>query len=172
MWNLLDAFFLPDDYLWSNIWSCVIGNIGCVLCLILQPFASKLSSYFDSGPFMIKLFIEDSFSLFSLTLYLFYWRGMWNTLVIIQPDLLVGVWSSVPLGFGGCMLFGILSSQVSLEASLDGQYDNGKSIEFQIDYFQYLLKETNVRREQKGDIELETTIVNPSNQNTVDNTVL
>ena len=67
------------------------------------------------------------------------------------------------------MLFGILSSQVSLEASLDGQYDNGKSIEFQIDYFQYLLKETNVRREQKGDIELETTIVNPSNQNTVDN---
>ena len=97
---------------------------------------------------------------------------MWNTLVIIQPDLLIGVWSSVPLGFGGCMLFGILSSQVSLEASLDGQYDNGKSIEFQIDYFQYLLKETNVRREQKGDIELETTIVNPSNQNTVDNTVL
>ena len=97
---------------------------------------------------------------------------MWNTLVIIQPDLLVGVWSSVPLGFGGCMLFGILSSQVSLEASLDGQYDNGKSIEFQLDYFQYLLKETNVRREQKGDIELETTIVNPSNQNTVDNTVL
>ena len=87
MWNLLDAFFLPDDYLWSNLWSCVIGNIGCVLCLILQPFASKLSSYFDSGPFMIKLFIEDSFSLFSLTLYLFYWRGMWNTLVIIQPDL-------------------------------------------------------------------------------------
>ena len=100
---------------------------------------------------------------------------MWNTLVIIQPDLFIGVWSSVPLGFGGCMLFGILSSQVSLEASLDGQYDNGKSIEFQIDYFQYLLKETNVRREQKGDIELETTIVNPvnpSNQNTVDNTVL
>ena len=82
-------------------------------------------------------------------------------------------WSvdSVPLGFGGCMLFGILSSQVSLEASLDGQYDKGKSIEFQIDYFQYLLRDRNIRREQRGDIELETAIVNSSNQNTVNNTV-
>lgn len=51
---------------------------------------------------------------------------------------MVGVWSSIPLGFGGCMLFGVLNSQVALDAGLDGELDNGQSIEFQIDYFQFL----------------------------------
>ena len=167
MWNLLDAFFIPDDYWLSNIWSCVIGNIGCIVCLILQPFASKLSSYFDKGPFLVKLFIEDSFSLFSLIMYLFYWRGMWNTFALILPDLFIGTWSSIPLGFGGCMLLGILSSQVALEASLDGQFDKGQSIEFQIDYFQYLL-----RNRQRKDIELKTAMIETRNQAATEDTVL
>lgn len=160
MWNLLDAFFLPDDYLWSNIWSCVIGNAGCFAVIIIQSFVSKLSSYFDKGPFLVKLTIEDAFSLLSLILYLFYWKGMWNMLIILIPDLFIGVWSSIPLGFGGCMLLGILNSQVSLDSSLDGQFDNGKSIEFQIDYFQYLLG--NHKRRSRGtskDTELKANII-------------
>ncbi len=140
VWNLVDALLIPDDWVTSSVVSFGIGNAGFLSASLALPLVQHLSAQLDSKALVIKLFVEDTFSVCNGVLHWFYWRGAWYLLTEIEPDMVVGGWSCAALGLVAGLLFGILYSQTNIECPKDGSLENGESIEFPNEYFRHLLR--------------------------------
>ena len=127
----------------SNGYSFIIGNAGFIIASLVLPFTQNVSSNYDSGPILLKLLVEDTFSICNGVFHWFYWRGLWNLLTEAVPDLLVGGWSSTVLGLSAAILLSVLSSQTNIDMITDGSLKNGKTIEFPNEYFRHTLKPKN-----------------------------
>ena len=119
IWNVYDAFLYPEDHLFSDLVSLVLGYVLCILMFFLQWPAGKrechgivsalILNQFEGRSHLIsglistkldqcsnsiwKIIFEDVIMLVATWTNLLLWRGAWDLcLAYVIPDPLVGGW--------------------------------------------------------------------------------
>ncbi|XP_056641897.1 uncharacterized protein LOC130448495 [Diorhabda sublineata] len=84
VWLLVDVFLFPDDYLFSNWSSLVLGYFSVGIAFLLQPAMKYLCERLTG---VSRLLVADIFILFALFGTVNVWRGIWNLLnIYFLPD--------------------------------------------------------------------------------------